>query len=278
MIDGSFCNRIPEFRRTVYDYYEQHGRVFSWRNTSPWGVLVSEFMLQQTQTERVQRYFDRWMELWPTPESLDGATLEDALREWSGLGYNRRCRFLKESAHCITEEYGGIVPATPEQLAKLPGIGAYTSGAIAAFAYNYPAVFIETNIRSALIYFFSPELLSDNQTVSDAQLFPILTAGLDRDNPKTWYWALMDYGASVKKTTVNPSRNSAHYTRQSRFDGSFRQVRGAVIRSLVSDGGASIGELYQRTGIAESALDKALQVLKKEAFVAEESGVYRIKE
>jgi A/G-specific adenine glycosylase len=264
---------VAEFRRLVYAYYESAGRVFAWRNVEPWGVLVSEFMLQQTQTERVVRYFDRWMSLWPSPQALHRATLEEALREWSGLGYNRRCRYLKECARIITESYEGIVPDRPDKLRALPGIGAYSAGAIAAFAYNYPAVFIETNIRAALIQFF----FAESAAVQDSQLLPILEASLDRDNPRLWYWALMDYGAYLKKTMVNPGRSSAAYLRQSPFVGSFRQIRGKVIRSLVSEGSAGIADLHERTGIEEAQLYEALTVLEKECFVGEERGIYRIK-
>jgi A/G-specific adenine glycosylase len=264
---------IKDFQASIYAHYEEAGRVFPWReNTSPWGILVSEFMLQQTQTERVIPYWKRWMQLWSTPEALSKASLEEALREWSGLGYNRRCRYVKECARIITEQHGGHVPQNPETLLLLPGIGAYTAGAIACFAYNYPSVFIETNIRSAVIHFF----FNKQEAVKDAELFPILETALDRQNPRKWYWALMDYGAALKKVRVNPNRQSAHYTRQSKFAGSFRQRRGAVIRALVSSGPAPAEELCKRTGIEEQELYEALKVLEKESMVAEAGGMYRI--
>jgi A/G-specific adenine glycosylase len=248
--------------------------VFPWReNPSPWGVLVSEFMLQQTQTERVIAYWERWMTRWPTPEALHNASLEEALREWSGLGYNRRCRYVKECARIITDKHGGQVPEIPEKLRSLPGIGAYTAGAIACFAYNCPSVFIETNIRSAVIHFF----FTDRKAVKDTEIVPILYVALDRENPRKWYWALMDYGAALKKITVNPNRKSAHYTKQSRFEGSFRQRRGAVIKALVSQGPAPAEELCKRTGIETAALYEALKALEKESMVAEEGGIYKIK-
>ncbi|MDR3114029.1 MAG: A/G-specific adenine glycosylase [Treponema sp.] len=263
------------FKDSIYAHYARAGRVFPWREpTSPWGVLVSEFMLQQTQTERVVPYWERWMYLWPTPEQLHQASLEDALREWSGLGYNRRCRYVKECARILTEDHRGQVPKTPEELLPLPGIGAYTAGAIACFAYNYPGIFIETNIRSAVIHFF----FQDREGVKDAELIPILEASLDRENPRKWYWALMDYGAALKKVTRNPSRKSAHYVKQSPFAGSFRQRRGAVIKSLLSQGPAGIRELGKRTGIKAEDLYEALQALKKESMVAEEGGIYKIGE
>jgi A/G-specific adenine glycosylase len=206
--------------------------------------------------------------------ALAGASLEEALREWSGLGYNRRCRFLKDCARRITAEHGGKVPATPKGLLPLPGIGPYTAGAIPCFAYNYPSVFIETNIRSAVLHFF----FKDRTGVKDNEIFPILESCLDRKNPRKWYWALMDYGAALKQVTVNPNRRSAHYTRQSKFEGSFRQLRGAVVKILAAQGKAGIGELRERSGIEEEDLYRVLDVLEKELMVAEEGGIYRINE
>jgi A/G-specific adenine glycosylase len=264
-----------EFREAVYANYERAGRSFPWRQRiSPWGVLVSEFMLQQTQTDRVVPYWERWLERWPAPADLAAAPLEETLREWSGLGYNRRGKNLKECARIITEKYGGTVPQTPEKLLPLPGIGAYTAGAVACFAYNYPSVFIETNIRAAVIHFF----FQNTEEITDAELFPVLETSLDRQNPRKWYWALMDYGAALKKLISNPSRKSAHYTKQSRFEGSFRQLRGALIKSLVSQGPAAAEELVRRTGVEPERLYKALEALEKDSMVAEKGGLYRIRD
>jgi A/G-specific adenine glycosylase len=264
-----------EFKKTIYANYEKAGRTFPWRtNPSPWGVLVSEFMLQQTQTERVIPFWERWIKRWPSPEVLAEVPMQEVLREWSGLGYNRRGLFLKDCAGLIVKKYGGRVPETPEVLASLPGIGPYTSGAIACFAYNYPAVFIETNIRSVALHFF----FQDRNDVKDKEIFPILKNSLDRENPRKWYWALMDYGAALKKLTVNPNRRSAHYTRQSRFEGSFRQMRGAVIRTLVSQGPGNTDEIKRRTGIMKKDLYQVLGALEKESMVAEDAGLYKIKD
>jgi A/G-specific adenine glycosylase len=266
-------NPVDRFKATVYDHYAQCGRRFPWREqVSPWAVLVSELMLQQTQTERVVPFFERWMSRWPTPDALDNASLEDALREWAGLGYNRRCRFLKECAHIIVSEQGGRVPEVPDALRLLPGIGAYTAGAVACFSYNYPSVFIETNIRTALLYFF----FKGQDAVPDTALFPLLETALDRENPRAWYWALMDYGASLKKTLVNPGRRSAHYARQSPFEGSFRQSRGRIIKTLLFEGSATLDSLKRRTGIPEDELDRALAALERDSMVAEDDGVYMV--
>jgi A/G-specific adenine glycosylase len=228
-------------------------------------------MLQQTQIERVIPYWNRWTERWPEAADLADAPLADALREWNGLGYNRRGRFLWECARQITEEYGGVVPDTPEKLITLPGVGAYTAGAVACFAYDYPAVFIETNIRAALIHFF----FAERERVHDAELTGILEESLRGEpTPRVWYWALMDYGAALKRAAPNPNRRSAHYTRQSRFEGSSRQRRGAVLRSLVSDGPASAETLAERTRIDPARLYAALAALEKDAMIACDGAVY----
>ena len=266
---------INEFREIILFNYKEAGRDFPWREAvSPWAVMVSEFMLQQTQTERVIPYFKRWMELWPGPGALAKASMEDALREWSGLGYNRRCKYLKDCAAIIANEKAGEVPRTPKTLLPLPGIGPYIAGAVSCFAYNYPAVFIETNIRSAALHFFFP----GKTGVTDAEIVPILEAALDRKNPRRWYYALMDYGAALKKITVNPNRRSAHYAKQSPFEGSFRQARGKVLKTLVSIGSGSAEDIGKKSGLKKKELYRVLQALEKESMVAEEEGIYRIKE
>jgi A/G-specific adenine glycosylase len=266
-------SRIASFREAVIEHYDRAGRkTLPWRiNTAPWPVLVSEFMLQQTQIERVIPYWERWIGLWPQPADLADAPLADALREWSGLGYNRRGRFLWECARHIAEKCGGIVPDTPEKLVTLPGVGPYTAGAVACFAYKHPTVFIETNIRAALIHFF----FADRERVHDAELTGILEASLHgEDDPRLWYWALMDYGSALKKAAPNPNRHSAHYSRQSRFEGSFRQRRGAILRSLVAEGPASAECLAVRTGIESERLYDALAALEKDFMIISDSGIY----
>jgi A/G-specific adenine glycosylase len=266
---------ISEFKEVIYSHYEERGRTFPWRTDSrPWGVMVSEFMLQQTQTERVIPYWERWMRLWPTPRDLAKVSLEEALREWSGLGYNRRGRFLIECARLITKKYDGKVPEIPALLRPLPGIGAYTAGAIACFGYNYPSVFIETNIRASVLHFF----FQDQREIEDREIVPILKEALDQTNPRRWYWALMDYGAALKKVTVNPGRRSAHYTKQSPFNGSLRQIRGRIIKTLVAQGPTTADELLKQTGINSEELYRALKNLEKDSMVAEEAGMYQLPE
>jgi len=264
---------IGEFRRAVLDHYRASGRAFPWRNTSdPWAILVSEFMLQQTQTERAAPYWTRWISLWPTPAALSAAPLDEVLREWSGLGYNRRARFLRDAAAAVVERHGGVVPEDPELLDALPGVGPYTARAVAAFAFGRPEVFIETNIRAVFLHFFFPGA----EAVTDARLFPLVERALDREDPRRWYWALMDYGAALKRVTVNPSRRSAHYAKQSRFEGSLRQARGAALRALASSGPATLAALSQSTAVEAERLKTALAALAAEGLVAERGKVYAI--
>ncbi len=266
-----------EFQKVILDYYTAMGRVFPWRSTNdPYAILVSEFMLQQTQTERVVEKYNRWLQVFPTVEALAAASLVQVLEQWVGLGYNRRARFLHESAKIIVQQYGGKVPAEPADLQTLPGIGTYTAAAVSTFAYNKPNTFIETNIRAVFIFFFFKE----KTAVSDKEIFPVIEASLYAENPRLWYYALMDYGAELKKKVVNPNRKSRHYTKQSKFEGSIRQVRGALIRSLTANPAQNYEQLltYAQADVnAEKELfTKALDGLLKESFVAECGGTYTI--
>jgi A/G-specific adenine glycosylase len=264
---------IEEFRLAVLDHFRERGRSFPWRETSePWSILVSEVMLQQTQTERVLPYWLRWRSLWPDPASLAAAPLDVVLREWSGLGYNRRGRFLKDAAGEIVARFGGLVPAEAAALETLPGIGPYTARAIACFAFGATETFIETNIRAAVIHFF----FADRGSVKDTELLPILERAMDRSDPRRWHWALMDYGAALKKIAPNPNRRSAHYVRQAPFEGSLRQARGAALKSLAVDGEADLYELAERTGLSPVRLSDALAALSEDSLVAERGGRYSI--
>ena len=266
---------VLEFRKLIYSAYRKESRTFPWKeNTEAWGILVSEFMLQQTQAQRVIPYWNSWMKKWPSPAALARVSLEEVLREWSGLGYNRRARYLKECAGIIVRDMGGKVPDTPEALMKLPGIGPYTAAAIVCFAFNKPMVFIETNIRSVMLHFF----FSGQEKVTDREILSVIDATMDRKNPRRWYWALMDYGVTLKKSNTNPNRRSAHYVKQGAFSGSLRQLRGSLIRQLTSGGPATAEELCARLDVPADTKKfySAIEALKRESMVAEDEGRYRI--
>jgi len=222
-------DKIAAFKELIWDYYRQNRRDFAWRNTDiPYYILVSEIMLQQTQTHRVIHKYEEFIATFPTLETLAASSLRDVLMVWHGLGYYRRARYLHQLAQIVVSEYGGVLPKDTKTLQTLPGIGAGTAGSIGAFAYNMPTIFIETNIRTVFIHCF----FDNKKEVSDKELLPLIAATVDHDNPREWYYALMDYGVWCKSTYVNPSRKSTHYTKQSQFKGSSRQIRAQILKLI----------------------------------------------
>jgi len=222
--------QIKKFQQIIYDYYNTHGRIFSWRQTvNPYYIFVSEVMLQQTQTKRVEKKYKEFLTRFPDFDTLANAPLYDVLEAWQGLGYNRRAKFLQQSAKMIVSQFDGNVPTNVKTLQTLPGIGVATAASIAAFAYNLPTAFVETNIRVVFIYMFLPH--KDN--ISDTELLSLAEQTLDRSSPRIWYYAITDYGAMLKSKGINPINKSKIYNKQSRFEGSDRQIRGEIIRQLL---------------------------------------------
>ncbi len=227
---------LDEFKQLVLDKGCELYRDLAWRNISdPYGVWISEVMLQQTQVVRVDGRWQRWMLRFPTVESLAQAPVADVLDEWQGMGYNRRALSLQKAAQQIVDH--GFFPDEVDQLVKLPGIGPATAGGIVAFAHNKHALYLETNVRTVFLH----ELYPEAEAVPDKVLIPHIlktcpaSAAQDEPGPRGWYYALLDYGAYLKKTVPNPSRRSKTYSRQSKFEGSHRQKRAEVIRLLLDE-------------------------------------------
>ena len=265
--------QIRRFRKTILDHYRREGRHdLPWRQTGdPYHTLVSEFMLQQTQVPRVIAKYTGFVERFPDFEALAAAPLAAVLRAWSGLGYNRRAQYLKRTAEIVVERYGGELPDEVAALESLPGIGPATARAVAAFAFGRAHPFIETNIRSVYLHYF----FENEERVPDSALMPLVEQTLPRRNAREWYNALMDYGVMLKARHRNPSRRSAHHAPQSRFEGSNRQVRGAVIRALAA-GAMTERELKKLTGFTLARLRAALKQLEREGMVAEARGRYSL--
>jgi A/G-specific adenine glycosylase len=256
--------QIKDFQKIVLSYYKKHGRHhLPWRttHTTPYHILVSEIMLQQTQVERVIPKFLAFVERFPTIKDLAKAPQSDAIRLWSGLGYNRRARFLWLAAQTIVKEYQGNIPQTLPELLSVPGIGPYTASAILAFAYNRPVSVIETNIRTVYIHHFFPNA---EDPVSDTQLLPLIASTVNPKNPRQWYAALMDYGSHLKITLGNLTQKSLTYTKQSKFKGSNRQLRGAIIKVLTQKSPQSLVSLtrYLEQNYHGSKIE-AINVLKQ---------------
>ncbi len=247
-----FMISISEFQKIILDHYSANKRDFPWRNIqNSYYIFLSEVMLQQTQTSRVVSKYLEFLELFPTIQDLAKASLATILTHWNGLGYNRRAKFLWMAAQQIVEKHSGIFPEDYESIDLLPGVGPYTARAIYTFSFNKPAVFIETNIRTVFIHFF----FHDSQTVSDKEIVKVIESALPHTNYRDWYYALMDYGNYLKSEKKSYFHKQKGHTKQSKFKGSKRYVRGYILRKLVSDGKLDITEIiipgYQAETIQE---------------------------
>ena len=234
LADGAWDAPVPKeaFVEKVLLLGAAARRVLPWRwIDDAYGVLVSEMMLQQTQVSRVDGRWQRFMARFPTVGALAAASVADVLDEWQGLGYNRRALNLKRAAEACARERGGRVPETYEELLALPGVGPATAAGVIAFAYDRPAVYLETNVRTVFLH----ELFPDEEGVRDDRIRPLVAASCPSMGAREWYYALLDYGAQLKSQVGNASRRSAHYVRQSSFEGSRRQKRAFVVREVLAD-------------------------------------------
>ncbi|MGE5174661.1 MAG: winged helix-turn-helix transcriptional regulator [Betaproteobacteria bacterium] len=265
--------QVYAFQKKIYDFYEAEGRDLPWRKRpTHYRVLVSEIMLQQTQVDRVTEKYREFLTAFPDFSSLAKAPLPKLLRVWQGMGYNRRALALKALAQQVIGTHRGKLPSDPKELIELPGIGKYTAGAIAAFAFNRPVVFMDTNIRRVFIH----EFLHDRESVHDDEIIPLIEQTLDAENPRKWYNALMDYGTMLKQKHVNPNRKSAHYTRQSPFENSNRQVRGKILRALVAESPLSTAQIVKKTGMDPERVKKNIVNLIDEGFIKRKGRVFTV--
>ena len=259
------------FRALVWRYWKKDGRhELPWRKTKdPYRILVSEVMLQQTQVSRVIEKYKEFLKRFPTVRILAKAPLSDVLKVWSGLGYNRRGKYLHDTAKEIVA-VGNIKKALA---GPLPGVGPYTRAAVRAFAYNGPDVLIETNIRAAFIHHFYSSILQ-NTAITDAEILPLAQKAAEGQDPRKWHWALMDYGAYLKRTGVRNNSRSAHYTKQSKFEGSLRQARGAILRELHK---SPVNPMRcHLIGFGKERLEEALEGLARDGLIVKEKGKWRI--
>jgi A/G-specific adenine glycosylase len=246
-------------------------RPMPWReDTQPYYVLVSELMLQQTQVDRVTPKFEAFIERFPDVASLATSPLADVLTLWSGLGYNRRAKFLHESAKKIMADFHGRFPETKAALLTLPGVGEGTSGAILAYAFNQPVVFIETNVRTVYFHHF----FAEGEKVSDAELAVLVEETLDHEHPREFYWALMDYGTWLKKNGAGKITQSKHYKKQSALKGSIRETRGRIVHRLTL-GDASI-KVLQQDVVVDERFEPALDGLLRDGLVEQTDGLFHL--
>ncbi len=274
--------RLDAFVEKVLTEGQKHKRVLPWRYIDdPYAVLVSEVMLQQTQVSRVLPRWERFLALFPTVDALAAADQATVLEQWQGLGYNRRALALKRCAEICAVEYAGSLPKELDQLLALPGIGPATAAGVRSFAYNLPSVYLETNVRTVFLH----ELFPDEEGVTDKQLIPLVEQTCPLDDPRTWYYALLDYGAYLKTTVGNASRRSAHYAKQSTFEGSRRQKRAFLVREVLAQPGVTLEQLtsklatfeqqHARVALTESEVEAILNDLVGEGFFARSENTFQ---
>lgn len=269
-LKGGGDEAIDRFKSEIYRHYRQSGREFSWRSEiTPYRVLVSEIMLQQTQTSRVDTKFEPFITEFPDFGELAAASFSDVLRFWKGLGYNRRAKYLHDCAQLVMSDFKGRLPEDPEILVRFPGIGKATAASICVFAFNSPHVFIETNIRTVFIHFF----FSDRTRVADKEIAALVEQSLDRENPREWFYALMDYGVMLKKQVGNLSRKSKHYHKQSSFEGSDRQLRGRILQLLLDHESLQVVQLPELLGQPSERVVTLIDALCSEGLVRKRGDV-----
>jgi A/G-specific adenine glycosylase len=262
---------VSSFQTVIKDYYREYGRVFPWRETTdPYHILVSEFMLQQTQTSRVVDKYNEFISAFPDVFQLARSPFREVLRVWQGLGYNRRALALHKTAGEIADRFYGQVPDDPILLHQLPGVGEYTASAMIAIAFNKPAIVLDTNIRTVYLYFFFRE----TETVGKNEIVPFIEATLDHDSPREWYYALFDYGAMLKRE--NKDREAGKRRKQSTFRGSDREIRGNILRLLLDTEKMTEDQLLALLLSDEDRIRRIVSQLHEEGLIDNSDGSIRI--
>jgi A/G-specific adenine glycosylase len=281
---------IPNFTQTILDWFAKNRRNLPWRGgVAPWHILASEIMLQQTQVDRVKPKFAEFTKRWPTAKDLAETSTQQFLQFWSGLGYNRRALNLHRTATKIATDHHNIVPNDYSTLLELPGIGKYTAAAVLSFAHNTNITLSDTNVRRIFYrYFYGGEFAAE---LPEEQTYETKLAEAFPDNQsRNWHSALMDFGALIC-TSRSPqcqlcplqvhcqaapqilrgAETGQNWVRpQSTFQGSLRQLRGAIIKSVSAEiDGITLNSLKKRH--QDPRFDTVLTALAKEGFIRREN-------
>lgn len=276
-------------QREIIAWYRKNKRDLPWRKTTPWGVMVSEYMLQQTPVNRVLPVWEAWMKRWPTPKSLATSKKSDALKMWGRLGYPRRAVRLHEAAVAITDKHNGKIPSTYEELRKLPGIGDYTAAAIQAFAFDKKSLVLDINIRRlfarAIDGVSTPPLhITQTERIARTELIP--------KDASTWAAATMELGALIctaknPKCDICPIKASCRWRlnnypesqtikkRTQAWHGTDRQCRGRIIAHLRNHDTATKKELTKLWD-DQSQFERSLESLLTDKLIQKQRTQYSL--
>jgi A/G-specific adenine glycosylase len=270
----------PALAEALLGWYRPRRGAYPWRGSrDPYAILVSEVMLQQTQAARVGPAFERFLSTFPSVAALAAASRADVVRAWEGLGYNRRAVALSEAARTIAREHAGRIPSDPARLRSLPGVGPYTASAVASLAYGVPVPAVDTNVRRVVA---RVHLGQDPHDAPPKVIRTAAEAWLDPEDPGSWNQALMDLGREICRprprcdacpladaclflatgAIPGPSRR-----RQGRFEGSTRQVRGAIVHVLRGSPSPTLDQLAARTGFELARVARAVGDLHEEGVL-----------
>lgn len=265
-------------RRPLLDWYRPRRRAYPWRGSrDPYRVLVSEVMLQQTQAARVAPAYLAFLRRFPTVRALAHAPRAEVVRAWGSLGYNRRAVALSDAARTIVRDHGGRVPREPSELVRLPGVGSYTAAAVASLAYGVPVPAVDTNVRRVV----ARARVGRDDAGTD-EVGGAAARWLDRRDPRAWNQALMDLGREVCRPRPRcdgcPLARTCRFRRsggaplpagprQPPFEGSSRQLRGAVVRTLRHRGSASLGMLVREIGQPLDRVARAVAALTADGLI-----------
>ncbi|MGZ4130698.1 MAG: A/G-specific adenine glycosylase [Actinomycetota bacterium] len=262
-------------RRALLEWYEPRREAYPWRRTSdPYAVLVSECMLQQTQAARVVPAFERFLAAFPTVQALAAARVAEVIDAWDGLGYNRRAVALHRAAEAVVAEHAGVVPGDPAALRSLPGVGPYTAAAVASIAFGVGVVAVDTNVMRVVSRVVRVE--------GDGAIGAAAAAWLDGNDPGAWNQAVMDLGREVCRpvprcgacpiltTCCSAGSVSTRGRRASGepFDGSSRQLRGAVVTVLRHRRSLTLGSLANAVGRDLTSVARAVRALEADGLAS----------
>ena len=275
--------------KALRDWYVPRRTAYPWRETrDPYAIWVSEVMLQQTQASRVVPAFRDFLARFPTVRALAAAPRRDVVRAWDGLGYNRRAVWLSEGARAIVHEHRGRMPRDPQTLRTLPGVGPYTAAAISSIAFGEPVAVVDTNVRRVVA---RVHLGVDGRQARTRRVWELAQAWLDRQDPVTWNQAVMDLGREVcrprPRCDVCPLARACAFRTSGAlatrgkgatdaFEGSSRQVRGAIVRTLRAHEALTPGRLAAETGFKVERVDAAIDGLAADGLVERTAGRVRL--